>query len=114
MVLSTNISFLSIPGQLYVSQPRGGVGPNASQLVTYVSALFSVGAIISGLMLSRQLRGHRRDNIEDDPAHLVSVPDLTLAFTCNSRDINMSRDYPGRVFIWVATNTKPTACNTSQ
>ena len=80
VVLSTNISLLSVPSQLYVSQGGGG-GPNASQLATYFSAIFGIGAIFFGLMLSMQVRGHRRDNIENDAAHLVRLTDPTLAFT---------------------------------
>ena len=97
MVLSTNISLLSVPGQLYVSQPKGG--PNTSQVASYFSALFSVGAIVYGLLLSRQVRGHRRDNIEDDASHLVRLTHVTLVFISNNRDANLRHICRGRVAI---------------
>ena len=69
-MLSVNVGFLAIPG---VVPTNNSNHPTASQIVSYLSLIASVGSIVVGLLLVR----HHRTKQEEDSAGAVSQIILT-------------------------------------
>jgi hypothetical protein len=77
-MLAANVSFLSIPGVIIVPQnagpPNGWINPSAGQIASSISLVFSIGCIITGLLLIRR----NRNMMTQDPRSAVSSNPLTL------------------------------------
>jgi hypothetical protein len=72
-LLNANVAFLSIPS---VDSGFNVLSRTPAQLASYFSIVTSVGAVVLGLLLSRQTHTKRRDS----PREAVSI---FLLFTCH-------------------------------
>ena len=55
-MLAGNVAFLAISGVIVVPQSGGWIKPSLSQIASTISLVFSIGSIISGLLLIRRNR----------------------------------------------------------
>ena len=56
-MLAGNVGFLAISGVIVVPGPNGGwIKPSPAQIASTISLVFSVGSIITGLLLIRRNR----------------------------------------------------------
>src|ERR1700761_5216150 len=71
-MLAANVAFLAIPGVIVAPQypiPKGAwIKPSAAQITSSISLVFSVGSIITGLLLIRR----NRTMMTKDPRSAVS------------------------------------------
>ena len=71
-MLAANVAFLAIPGVIVAPQypvPQGAwIKPSAAQITSSISLVFSVGSIITGLLLIRR----NRTMMTKDPRSAVS------------------------------------------
>ncbi len=77
-MLTANVAFLAIPGVIVVPQntspPNSWISPSLAQITSSISLVFSIGSIITGLMLIRR----NRTMMTKDPRSAVSSNPLTL------------------------------------
>ena len=55
-MLTANVAFIAIPGIVPSADSNGWVKPSPAQIASTMSLVFSVGSIISGLLLIRRNR----------------------------------------------------------
>ena len=55
-MLAGNVAFLAIQGVIVVPQNGGWIKPSLAQIASTISLVFSIGSIISGLLLIRRNR----------------------------------------------------------
>ncbi len=71
-MLAANVAFLAIPGVIVVPQntspPTPWIKPSPAQIASSISLVFSIGSIITGLLLIRR----NRTMMTKDPKSAVS------------------------------------------
>ncbi len=77
-MLAANVAFLAIPGVIVVPQnispPDTWIKPSPAQITSSISLVFSIGSIITGLLLIRR----NRTMMTKDPRSAVSNNPLIL------------------------------------
>ena len=71
-MLAANVAFLAIPGVIVVP-PNAWIEPSPAQITSSISLVFSIGSIITGLLLIRR----NRTMMTKDPQTAVSGHSLT-------------------------------------
>ena len=76
-MLASNVAFLAIPGVIVVPSnsvpPNTWINPSPAQITSSISLVFSIGSIITGLLLIRR----NRTMMTKDPRSAVSWNRLT-------------------------------------
>ena len=55
-MLAANVGFLAIQGVIVVPQGSGWIDPCPAQMASSISLVFSIGSIVTGLLLIRRNR----------------------------------------------------------
>lgn len=118
MTLTENVSFLSIPGvivaPLYPSSPspNAWIHPSPAQIASSISLVFSIGSIITGLLLIRRNRTMMtkdpKSAVSSNPptSHILSWLKLTFSGTTYMR-------WSGPLLVlnrWPSLSVWPTVC----
>jgi hypothetical protein len=76
VMLTANVSFLAIPGVIIIPQnaPNAWIKPSLAQITSSISLVFSIGSIVTGLLLIRR----NRTMMTKEPRKAVSSNSLTL------------------------------------